>query len=135
MSDDKPGDSVPELAGALARAVVPRWTLMLGGFALGLLFVGGAAVWAADAHIDKRTAEGVAPEAKARESLEERFESHVVESRLAHTAQAKSQERTEAKVDRVDQRLEQVLDRLSQMDGRPPPPPPPLVLPDGGGTR
>lgn len=100
MSDEpKTSDSIPDLAGALVRKLVPREAIMLGAFALVLV---GAGIWGTVAlagTLDERVDAGMAAErvdrereVRSREDLERRFVQHQAD-------EAASRARLEAKMD------------------------------------
>jgi hypothetical protein len=121
---EKPKD-LPEFFWALANRIFRpgalAFVLMLAVGAVGAL---AARAWASDqqqALVDA----GVAP-------VEAELKAHIEESRAVHVRQEDSERRTEAKVDRIDARMDQLMIAVYAQTGRSPPAPPPLVIADGG---
>ncbi len=133
MSDArKTSDSIPDLAGALVKKLVPREAILLSAFAVLLLGAGGAATWAGNNTIHEAVDAGNAAEAVQRVLLEQKVLLHIADEARAREAQVQASQRMEAKQDRADARMEQLMQAVYELKGQRPPPPPPLLLPDAG---
>ena len=127
---------LPEALGFVANAIFKKEALLVLASTVALLVCGGVTVVYAQstgkAFIVAAVDAGQKDLLERETKLEERLDAHVQTSKDAHTAQDATQRRTEAKVDRLDVRMEQLIAAVYAKEGKLPPPAPPLVGLDGG---
>lgn len=122
----------PVTNGELRREL--RWNdlRVIGGTAVALFVAGWAAFFAMTARADSEVEKGVAPIRQQVESTNKRLDEHIRDSGSARAQQDRTQQRTEAKVDRIDAMMLEVRELAYRDRGMRAPPPPALNLPDGG---
>jgi hypothetical protein len=114
--------SLPDLLLEVTNRIFKREAALF----LGLMVAGaGSALWArawADEKQQEKIDAGIAP-------LSSELHRHIKESEGVHARQEVAQLRTESKVDRLDTRMEQLLEAVYANRGQTPPPAPPLAAP------